>query len=185
MPAPKLSKDEVVERLMAVFRAHGYDGASLKLLSEATGLGKSSLYHYFPNGKDDMVDAVFSRAGEELTETVFTPLNASGDPEHRLREAVKGLVQFYDGGQSACLIEAFSNGAAADLFAAHTQGAATALEAGLAKVSQESGHTASEAERLAEEALIAIQGALVVSRAKQDTSPFRRTMVDLPAKLLA
>ena len=185
MPAPKLSKEEVVQRLFTVFRANGYDGASLALLSEATGLGKSSLYHYFPNGKEDMVNAVFAYTGDLLAESVLKPLTVDGDPEDRLREAIKGLVQFYDVGKSACLIEAFASGSKQEVFSPLTQSAAAVLEAGLLKTSKDSGHTETEAARLAEDALVAIQGALVVSRVKKDTAPFRRVMVDLPGKLLA
>ena len=58
MPAPLISRNEVVDRLLAVFQRLGYDGASLAELSHATGLGKSSLYHYFPNGKEEMALAV-------------------------------------------------------------------------------------------------------------------------------
>jgi hypothetical protein len=39
----------------------GYrEGASLSLISEATGLGKGCLYHFFPGGKEEMADAVLS-----------------------------------------------------------------------------------------------------------------------------
>ena len=58
-PAPKA---DIVRKLADVFSRHGYEGASLKLLSQATGLGRSSLYHYFPNGKEDMASAVLSSA---------------------------------------------------------------------------------------------------------------------------
>ena len=54
MPAPLHTKEEVVERLLAVLRRDGFEGASLSVLSEATGLGRSSLYHHFPDGKSDM-----------------------------------------------------------------------------------------------------------------------------------
>ena len=40
--------------LAEVFRAHGYEGASLSLITRATGLGKGSLYHLFPGGKAEM-----------------------------------------------------------------------------------------------------------------------------------
>ncbi len=54
MPAPLLPREEVLDRLAAAFRRDGYDGASIARLSAATGLGKASLYHYFPGGKQDM-----------------------------------------------------------------------------------------------------------------------------------
>ena len=62
MAHPALAKEEVVARLMKVFRREGYEGASLSRLSEATGLGRSSLYHHFPRGKEDMAAAVLDLA---------------------------------------------------------------------------------------------------------------------------
>ena len=62
MPAAQASRDEVVDRLLTAFRRKGYDGASLADLSAATGLGRSSLYHYFPGGKEEMARAVLDRA---------------------------------------------------------------------------------------------------------------------------
>ena len=41
-----------------VFRARGYAAASLPELTEATGLGKGSLYLLFPGGKEEMLRAV-------------------------------------------------------------------------------------------------------------------------------
>jgi len=52
---PKKVLDEtILKGLAEVFRSKGYEGASLKDLSEATGLKKASLYHRFPNGKSEM-----------------------------------------------------------------------------------------------------------------------------------
>ena len=76
MPPALLSRQEVIERLMLVVRRCGYDGASLAKLSKATGLGKSSLYHYFPAGKDDMVRAVLDHVGSQLRDGLFVPLRA-------------------------------------------------------------------------------------------------------------
>ena len=46
-----------------VFRAHGYEGASLTLITQATGLGKGSLYNFFPDGKEQMAAEVLAHAG--------------------------------------------------------------------------------------------------------------------------
>ena len=45
---------DVLPQLAEVFRAHGYEGATLALISDATGLGKGSLYNFFPGGKEQM-----------------------------------------------------------------------------------------------------------------------------------
>lgn len=53
-----MSKEEVIAQLTKVFRQYGYEGATLARLSEATGLGKASLYHHFPKGKEEMAAVV-------------------------------------------------------------------------------------------------------------------------------
>jgi len=35
----------LIEALFDIFRNHGYEGTTISLLSEVTGLQKSSLYH--------------------------------------------------------------------------------------------------------------------------------------------
>src|SRR5689334_1226155 len=50
-PAASDAREHVLSQLGEVFRAHGYEGASLTLITEATGLGKGSLYNLFPRGK--------------------------------------------------------------------------------------------------------------------------------------
>ena len=40
-----ITKDALIERLVDVVYDYGYDGATLSVISEVTGLGKASLYH--------------------------------------------------------------------------------------------------------------------------------------------
>src|SRR3954469_22668198 len=50
----------VLPVLGEVFREHGFEGASLSLIGERTGLGKGSLYLFFPGGKEEMATAVLA-----------------------------------------------------------------------------------------------------------------------------
>src|SRR4051812_3383225 len=105
MPRPKITREEILDRLLETFRASGYDGASLAKLSAATGLGRSSLYHYFPNGKEDMALQVMDRLNHELERQLLAPLRTPGSPEGRLDAMIGVLDAFYDGGRKACLLE--------------------------------------------------------------------------------
>jgi AcrR family transcriptional regulator len=53
-----MSKQTHVPSLLDLFRQLGYDGVTLSKISQVTGLGKASLYHHFPGGKDEMVETV-------------------------------------------------------------------------------------------------------------------------------
>ena len=77
MPATKVTDDEVFQNIAEVFRTYGYEGASIRLLSEATGLERASLYHRFPNGKEGMAVAVIAHTGAWFHEHVFLPLRGA------------------------------------------------------------------------------------------------------------
>ncbi len=184
MPAPLISRDEVLDRLTAVFRRDGFDGASLKRLSEATGLGKASLYHYFPGGKEDMARAVLQAAHARFGDVVLAPLKGPGPARSRLRRMADGLMLFYGGGRQSCLLDLFGIGDAQALFGDGLKQGFWALLDALADVLIAEGVAADQARERAEDAVIAVQGAIVLSRGLDDAGPFVRTVRRLPDRLL-
>jgi TetR/AcrR family transcriptional repressor of lmrAB and yxaGH operons len=179
-----LPKSEIIDRLMVVFRDQGFEGASLARLSAATGLGRSSLYHYFPLGKDDMAAVVLETAGKAFAQEVLAPLNGSGLPRQRIEAAAAGLLRFYGEGRNSCLTNLFSVGAAGEGFRAQLTRGIAAMEAAFADVAIAGGIDTVEARLRAEDALVAIQGALVLSRATGDEKVFRRIVAELTDRLL-
>src|SRR5687768_4803588 len=103
MGAPLIPREEVLNRLTRVFRESGY-AASLSQLSEATGLQRASLYHYFPGGKAEMAAAVIERSNRILEEQIIRPLLACGDPLTRLRAMARSLDRYFAGGTESCLL---------------------------------------------------------------------------------
>ncbi len=185
MPAATLSREEVVTRILQEFRNHGYDGTSLARLSQATGLGRSSLYHYFPNGKEDMATAAMAAVGEVFVNEVLAALNSEGSPSQRLHAFTKQLSVFYQDGQTSCLTDVFSMGGAAVLFQKYLALRVSNLMRNIAAVLSVAGFDKAEATRRAENAIITIQGSLVVSRALGDNAPFLRVLREMPDTLLA
>ncbi|MCH8619270.1 TetR/AcrR family transcriptional regulator [Undibacterium sp. TS12] len=184
MPAAILSREEVVSRILQEFRSHGYDGTSLARLSQATGLGRSSLYHYFPNGKEDMASAAMAAVGEIFVNDVLAALNSPGDPRQRFMAFAAQLSVFYHAGNTSCLTDVFSMGGAAALFQQYLSLRVANLMRHIAAVVAEAGFDQAESMRRAENAIISIQGSLVVSRALGDNAPFLRTMREMPDALL-
>ena len=81
-----MPKETYIPSLMRLFRQYGYDGATLSKISQATGLGKASLYHHFPGGKDQMVEVVLDYLECWLDQNVVQTLNSSGEPLFRLQQ---------------------------------------------------------------------------------------------------
>jgi AcrR family transcriptional regulator len=185
MPPALLSRQEVIERLMAVIRQRGYDGASLAELSKATGLGKSSLYHHFPAGKDDMVRAVLEHLESQLQDVLFAPLRAPGPVPDRLAQMIETLDEFYRGGREACVLGNLVLGTSRTRF--HPQLAAIfdAWIDALASALVEGGLAASLARARAEDAVLRVEGAIIVAGGLGDVGVFARALRQISRDLVA
>lgn len=179
MPAPLLTRDEAIARIAEVFRAQGFSGASLAAITAATGLGKGSLYHHFPGGKDEMAAAVLAQIDRWFEAAVFAPLHEHGDID-AMFEAVD---RYFAGGGRICLVGAFALDDTRDRFAAAVQDYfarwIAALQAALAR------RGVAAAGSQAEATVAGIQGALVLARALDDPAVFCRQLSDLRARLAA
>ena len=185
MPAPLLPREAVIDRLLGAFRRHGYDAASLGQLSTATGLGRSSLYHYFPGGKEEMARAVLDRANAWAHGAILEPIRGSGTVDSRLKQVIAALDEFYAGGAEACLLGNLVVGDARNLFQDRLGASFRELIDGFARLAKEQGVPTREAQRRAEDAVVRIQGALILARGMDDVTPFRRVLKALPRQLLA
>lgn len=184
MPA-RTNARVLTDKIAGIFREEGYDGASLSLLASRTELGKASLYHHFPGGKSEMAAAVYERVSAAFTREVLAKLAGKEPPAERLRRMVEGLDRFYDGGKRACLIDVFSVGGPRAALSGKLKDAVDYWVAAIARTLVDAGMDRDTAMNRAEDAVIAIEGALVVARATGRTDGFVRTLDILPGRLLA
>jgi AcrR family transcriptional regulator len=185
MPTPTKTRAEVVALLFTVFRDRGFEGATLSELSRATGLGKSSLYHYFPRGKDDMVVAVFSLLSQWMTDNVLQPLHGPGTPAQKLRKMLRAFDALYDGGRNACILGAFVSGGGRARFQAELTSSFEGWIDALRDLAVEAGVPRREAHQRAEDAVVRFEGALIVSGGLGDPGPFKRAARHVERELLA
>jgi len=184
MPAALAPKEEVLDRLLDSFRRDGYDGASLATLSKRTGLGKSSLYHHFPGGKQQMALDVLGHLGARLG-AAFRPLGDEPSPKRKLGMLLDAVDAFYEQGKKACLLERLTASVDRARFAAPLRAAFVSLISELEAVARAAGLSPAVARRRAEDAVVRIEGALVVAAGMGDAGVFSRTLGDLRANLLA
>jgi len=166
----------LLPKLGEVFRTYGYEGASLTLITAATGLGKGSLYHLFPGGKAQMAKEVLAEIDGWFEREVFAPLRDSDDPRAGIAHMFKAVDDYFHSGRRVCLVGVFALGAARDEFAAAVHGYFEAWREALASALRRAGHARGEAMELSEDILAVIQGALVLSRAANDPKMFSRAL---------
>lgn len=178
-------KDEVIIQLLKVFRQHGYEGATLTQLSQATGLGKASLYHHFPRGKEEMAAAVLSHANDRMAANIIAPLqDRESSAALRIDAMITKVNELYSCGQQPCLLAVLALGESQELFQAQIQQALKLWIDTLADVLLDAGLDKQVARTRAEDAVIKIQGALIVARGLKDVAPFERVLQHLPEELL-
>jgi len=172
-------KAEIVDRLFVVFRDRGYAAASLSDLSRATGLGKSSLYHHFPNGKEQMAEAVLEK-GKAFIQSAVVDVAKSSEPlRARIRKIIAALDQLYASGRNPCLLGGLATSEIGpggrqlvrEIFSLWTDG--------IAVLARESGMSQVRARHFAEDWIAQIQGSLILYAANGDCSAFERAMLPL------
>lgn len=180
-----LSRAELLQRLQQTFRQYGYEGASMTRIAKATGLGKASLYHYFPEGKEQMAQAVVDDVGRWFESTIFLPLEQVHPPRQRIVSMLEALRQHYDAGNLACLPGLFSQTEERALFGETIARFFARWIASLTQTLTDAGLARDIAQRRAYDGVERIQGALVLSRALADPGCFAAMVLELPDQLLA
>ncbi|MEM7011953.1 MAG: TetR/AcrR family transcriptional regulator [Verrucomicrobiota bacterium] len=113
MPRPDVSHERIPQILDAaaeLFSRRGLDGAGMNELSEATGLSKAAIYHYFPS-KDSIVHHLVERlftTDQPHLEALVDEVNRSAT--ERLLEYVDQLANYLveTSGLQPVFLESFS-----------------------------------------------------------------------------
>ncbi|HVI88759.1 MAG TPA: TetR/AcrR family transcriptional regulator [Dongiaceae bacterium] len=183
MSKTRTERDEIIPALGEIFREHGFEGASLSVITEKTGLGKGSLYHFFPGGKEEMATAVLAEIDTWFQVNVYQPLRDGDDPKAGIDHMFAAVEDYFRAGRRVCLVGVFALDNTRDRFAAAVKSYFADWAKALTKALSRCGHSPAEARALAEDILGGIQGGLVLARALDDPAVFRRTLKRLRESL--
>ena len=174
MTRPLALRAQIVPLIGETFREYGFEGASLSLIGKATGLGKGSLYHFFPGGKEEMANAVLEEIDLWFEREVFTPLAArEADSIENMFDAVEA---YFRSGRRICLVGAFALDSSRDRFVGKISSYFQRWVDALAQALGARGYTPKKARVRAEEIVAGIQGGIVLARALDDEKSFSRLL---------
>lgn len=183
MAHSRLNDAELAEKALELFRQRGYEGTSVNDLAAATGLEKASLYYRFPGGKKDIALAAAAHVGQWFAENIFTPLAVPGPSGDRIKAVCRRLRTFYGDGAKPCILDALSlRGGPPELAGALSEAYKAWVES-FAAIARESGLGRRLAEDRARQALIQIEGSLVLSRVTGNRKIFLDALSALPGLL--
>ena len=174
-------KSEILPLVAEAFRALGYEGASFSQITKLTGISKGSLFHAFPGGKEQMAAEILAGVNDWFVKNVYEPLETE-EPEAALRRMWVETAKYFHSGGRICLVGAFALDATRDHFRSAIQTYFTRWVSALAGSLRRAGADATEASAFAEQAVLSIQGGLVLARAVNDEAVFARTLQRLAAE---
>ncbi|GBR60506.1 TetR/AcrR family transcriptional regulator [Gluconobacter thailandicus] len=175
-------RDPVLQAIAEVFRRHGYERASLSRLTAATGLGKGSLYNFFPHGKEQMAAEVLAHIQRWFEAEIFVPLKETEDPWAGIERMFRSTEQYFQSGQKICLMGLMALDEETP-FGTQIRAYFSDWQIALASAAHKSGKPQEEANDLAEEIVSGIQGALVLAHAQSDAGIFLRRMQSFRRRL--
>src|ERR1700709_1414379 len=90
-PTEEFDTERAVASAMAAFRRHGFEGASIQHLVDATGVGRGSLYAAF-GSKEGLYLAALDRYRDDYALPVVELLRCGAPTRDVIRQVLVGLV---------------------------------------------------------------------------------------------
>lgn len=174
---------KMVEGAAQLLARHGLQSTSFAEVLEHTGAPRGSVYHHFPEGKDQMVGAAVDLAGDFLVALLDKRAGASAPAvtEHFLAIWRGVLAQSRCG--SGCAVLAVAVATDSPDLLNHAAGVFRQWRARLAELLEQGGLARKDARRFATTLIAAAEGAVVMSRAEQDMEPFETVARQLVAQV--
>jgi TetR/AcrR family transcriptional repressor of lmrAB and yxaGH operons len=173
------TKDRLLRAGEKLFRAQGYSGTGLKQLAKEARAPWSSMYHFFPNGKQQLAEEVVRYAGDLYAQMIRRSFVAYPDPVEAIDAmfAAEAKILRSSGFRNGCPIASVALDVAsttekirkpcADVFASWVG----AMAEGIAM----SGAPQETAADLASYILAALEGAIILSRTSKSVRPLEQT----------
>jgi AcrR family transcriptional regulator len=180
-------RDRMIQSAALLMRERGVEGTSFSDVLAHSGAPRGSIYHHFPGGKAQLVEEATRFAGDFLAAGLASAL-AADDPAAAVRRFASGWRRILRDSDFAagCPIVAAALEGDRTPAARDAAGAAFARwERDLSSALEGHGVARERARSLATLAVAAIEGAIVLARAKRSVAPLERVADELEALIAA
>ena len=179
----RASRRAFLDATAVLLRRQGYAGTGVSEIVARSGAPRGSLYFHFPGGKEELARAAMERSGEQLRRAIGATMHAPGGPRAAIGALADALAAGLEasGYRDGCPIATVALETAAESEPLR-ETAARIFDSWveeLARALRESGMERATAQRRALFVLSAIEGALLLSRARHDVAPLRAVREEL------
>lgn len=181
------SREAFVRATGKLLRRQGYGATGLNEIVAASGAPKGSLYFHFPGGKESLAVAAMTREAHVLRDAIAALLDSRADVIEAIGSVIDTLAAGLErsGFQDGCPLAtvALEQAARSDTMC---DAAAAGFNSWVEQIEQrllDAGLAEDAAHRKALLLLSAIEGALILARARRDLAPLAAVRAELPAIL--
>ncbi|MGV0850096.1 TetR/AcrR family transcriptional regulator [Mycolicibacterium phlei] len=173
MPRPDRSRAALVDTAARLFRRQGYAATGINQILEQAAVKPGSLYHHFPDGKQQLAAAVVTHAGTEIERRLRESLAA----DRPVADLIDGWIDVMAAGLAAdprdgCPIEPIAT-ESVNASAPVREASAAVFDSWRRAVSDRltaDGWAARDADETALALIALVEGALLLSRVRGDAA---------------
>lgn len=179
------SRERMIQSAALLFREQGYSGTGFRDVIEHSGAPRGSIYHHFPGGKAELAAETVAWAGGVIARRIERAAG-TGDVIAALRAFVDTWQEILTDSdfRAGCPLVAVAveADAGSDVTIA-TAEAFIRWQDLIASTLRDAGVGSAEARRLATFVIAAIEGAIVLCRARRNLEPLRDVSHELEVRL--
>jgi TetR/AcrR family transcriptional repressor of lmrAB and yxaGH operons len=183
MAAAQKHRQALIDASVTLFRRQGYAATGLAEILSASGAPRGSLYHYFPEGKEAIGEAALQEAAAATAARIEAAAARGIDPRQVVRNMAQTMATNLEesGYTASCPIAnvAMETCGRSDRLGAASRAAIDSWTTALTHVFAAAGLPAGRASTLADFALGAIEGALMLARVRGSTAPLHATAAEI------
>ncbi|MCU1514303.1 MAG: hypothetical protein JWO10_1393 [Microbacteriaceae bacterium] len=162
----------MVEGAVQLLATNGLEGTSFSELLELTGAPRGSVYHHFPQGKNQLLSSAVTFAGDRALALLDQWVGATPEEITERFLAIWKTILTRSGFAAGCAIVAVTVSTDSPALLDQTAGVFRSWRARIAELFEQGGAEPRAAARFAATLVAASEGAVVISRAEQSMEPF-------------
>ena len=165
-------RDRMIDGAIRLLALRGLQATSFSEVLELTGAPRGSVYHHFPEGKDQLVSAAVDRAGARALHALDGKQEASAEELSAVFLGIWRELLVRSQCRAGCAVLAVTVATDSRELLQHAGAVFRSWRGQLADLFQQGGLSAKEAAQFATTLVAASEGAVVLSRAEQSLEPF-------------
>jgi TetR/AcrR family transcriptional repressor of lmrAB and yxaGH operons len=166
------ARQRMIESTVLLLAQRGLQATSFSEVLERSGAPRGSLYHYFPQGKDQLVDSALDLTETRLHGLLDAMVGSSAEAVTEFFLGIWRAVLTRSNFQAGCAVVAVTVATESPDLLAHTAAIFRAWRARLAVLLEAGGLSPGDASRFAATLVASSEGAVILSRAEQGLEPF-------------